>query len=55
MKLLTVLIEHKLSSIDTPFTYVCNDDENIKIGCRVYVPFKHSSCNDRLVFTISIT
>lgn len=43
MKLLTVLIEHKLSSIDTPFTYVCNDDENIKIGCRVYVPFKNQS------------
>ena len=43
MKLLHVLIEHRLSSIDAPFTYICDDTLDIKVGCRVYVPFKNQS------------
>ena len=39
MKILSVLIEYRVSSLNTPFTYVCNDDTNVEIGCRVYVPF----------------
>ena len=43
MKLLSVLIEYKLSSLDTPFTYVCDDDCKVEVGCRVYVPFNHQN------------
>ena len=43
MKLLSVLIEYKLSSLDTPFTYVCDDDCKVEVGCRVYVPFGHQN------------
>lgn len=38
MKLVEVLIEHNIK-IDSYYTYLCNDQTNIKIGCRVYVPF----------------
>ena len=38
MKLVEVLIEHNIK-IDSYFTYLCYDNINIKIGCRVYVPF----------------
>lgn len=43
MKILSVLIEYKLSSINTPFSYVCEDFLNVKVGCRVYVPFNHQN------------
>ena len=39
MKLLSVLIEYRVSSLNTPFTYVCEDSMNVVEGCRVYVPF----------------
>ena len=39
MKLLSVLIEYRVSSLNTPFTYVCDDSTNVVEGCRVYVPF----------------
>ena len=38
MKLVEVLIEHNIK-IESYFTYLCNNQTNIKIGCRVYVPF----------------
>lgn len=43
MKILKVLIEYRVSSLNTPFTYVCDDNVNIKVGCRVYVPFGHQN------------
>ena len=43
MKILSVLIEYKVSSLNTPFSYVCDDSTNIKVGCRVYVPFGHQN------------
>lgn len=52
MKLLNVLIEHRLSSVDAPFTYVCDDNENISVGCRVYVPFKNQSV---VAYVIKVT
>ena len=39
MKLLSVLIEYRVSSLNTPFTYVCDDSTKVVEGCRVYVPF----------------
>lgn len=39
MKLLSVLIEYKALSLNHPFTYLCDDDCNVSVGCRVYVPF----------------
>ena len=43
MKILKVLIEYSVSSLNTPFSYVCEDDVNVKVGCRVYVPFGHQN------------
>lgn len=43
MKILSVLIEYRLTSVNTPFSYVCNDEEKIQVGCRVYVPFGHQN------------
>ena len=43
MKILKVLIEYSVSSLNTPFSYVCEDKENVKVGCRVYVPFGHQN------------
>lgn len=43
MKILKVLIEHRVSSLNTPFTYVCDDNVNIVVGCRVYVPFGYQN------------
>lgn len=43
MKILSVLIEYRVSTLNTPFTYVCDDDVKVNIGCRVYVPFGHQS------------
>ena len=34
-----VLIELKAKNIDRTFTYLVNKEMNIKIGCRVLVPF----------------
>lgn len=41
MKILSVLIEYRVSSLNTPFSYVCDDNTNVVVGCRVYVPFNH--------------
>ena len=43
MKILSVLIEYRVSSLNTPFTYVCDDNTNIQVGCRVYVPFGYQN------------
>ena len=43
MKILSVLIEYRVSSLNTPFTYVCDDNVNILKGCRVYVPFGYQN------------
>lgn len=43
MKILKVLIEYSVSSLNTPFSYVCEDDVNVQVGCRVYVPFGHQN------------
>ena len=43
MKILSVLIEYKVSSLNTPFSYVCDDDTKVEVGCRVYVPFGHQN------------
>ena len=34
MKILSVLIEYRLSSLSTPFSYVCNDEEKIRSVLR---------------------
>ena len=43
MKILSVLIEYRLSSLSTPFSYVCNDEEKVEVGCRVYIPFANQN------------
>ena len=43
MKILSVLIEYRLSSLSTPFTYVCEDETSIEVGCRVYIPFANQN------------
>ena len=43
MKILSVLIEYRVSSLNTPFTYVCDDTTNVVKGCRVYVPFGYQN------------
>ena len=43
MKLLSVLIEYRVSTLNTPFTYVCDDSTNVVKGCRVYVPFGYQN------------
>ena len=43
MKILNVLIEYKVTSLNTPFSYVCDDNVNVEVGCRVYVPFGHQN------------
>lgn len=43
MKILQVLIEYSASSLNTPFSYLCEDDVNIQKGCRVYVPFGYQN------------
>ena len=43
MQILSVLIEYRVSTLNTPFSYVCDDSTPVKIGCRVYVPFGHQS------------
>ena len=43
MKILSVLIEYRVSSLNTPFTYVCDDDTKVEKGCRVYVPFGYQN------------
>ena len=41
MKILNVLIEYRVFSLNTPFSYLLEDDKDICVGCRVYVPFGH--------------
>lgn len=43
MKILSVLIEYRLSSVDNTFFYVCDDETKVDVGCRVYVPFGHQN------------
>jgi len=43
MKILKVLIEHRTLSLDTSFSYLANDDVNVDVGYRVYVPFHHKN------------
>ena len=43
MKILKVLIEYRVSSLNTPFTYVCDDNVSVDVGCRVYVPFGYQN------------
>ena len=43
MKILSVLIEYRVFSLNTPFSYVCDDNVNVNVGCRVYVPFGHQN------------
>ena len=43
MKILKVLIEHRTLSLDTSFSYLANDDVNVDVGYRVYVPFHHQN------------
>lgn len=43
MKILSVLIEYKIIYLNKPFSYVCDDDTKVGIGCRVYVPFGHQN------------
>lgn len=41
MKILQVLIEHSVFSLNTPFSYLCNDDINVDVGYRVKVDFNN--------------
>jgi len=43
MKILDILIEYKVSSLNTPFSYVCDDNTKVNVGVRVYVPFGHQN------------
>lgn len=43
MKIVKVLIEYGFSSLSEPFSYVCEDSIDVKVGCRVYVPFGHQN------------
>lgn len=43
MKILDVLIEYKVSTLNTPFSYVVDDNTNVLVGCRVYVPFGYQN------------
>ena len=43
MKVLSILIEYRLSSVDNAYFYVCDDNVDVKVGCRVYVPFGHQN------------
>lgn len=43
MKILTVLIEYRIANMDNLYTYVCQDETKVSVGCRVYVPFNHQN------------
>lgn len=43
MKILSVLIEYRVFSLNAPFSYVCDDNVSVEVGCRVYVPFGHQN------------
>ena len=43
MKILSVFIEHAKSSLDRPFTYLYGGDKPVSRGCRVIVPFHHTT------------
>ncbi len=43
MKLLSVFIEHAKANLDRPFTYLYLGKEEISRGCRVIVPFNHTT------------
>lgn len=42
MKIIDVLIERKSSSLNTPFSYLYDGEEDIKKGMRVYISFNSS-------------
>ena len=43
MKIVDVLIERKIQSLNRPFSYVAKDDALIEVGERVLVPFNNKN------------
>lgn len=43
MKILSVFIEHAKSSLDRPFSYIYDGKQEVERGCRVIVPFNHTT------------
>ena len=43
MKILSVFIEHAKESLNRPFTYAYSGKEAVERGCRVIVPFHHTT------------
>ncbi len=53
MKYANVIIDNKSNSTDVPYTYAFDDDMDVRVGCKVNVPFARSK-NDRDGYVISL-
>ena len=42
MKYANIIIDNKSNSTDLPYTYACDDEMDVRVGSKVYVPFARS-------------